>query len=170
MASYRGESALLAALPIILLLSFFFFRQPLADKFGWSFLEPAAVHYEPGLQLPVEVPAGKVSPVELRFMVDNGQYVVARAGRNRTPVALSIPDSSEVWLENVDYPDGTEITLPGQPGTTLDAYDTFFGIKAYIVSKPGRHRIFAKLAFQPCDRNSCESPQSIWVPFNVIGK
>jgi DsbC/DsbD-like thiol-disulfide interchange protein len=120
----------------------------------------------------VSVAVGKASPVALHFRVAPGLHINSHTPKDEylIPTEFSIPDSSGVHLATAQYPQGTEFTLPVDPGTKLIVYTGEFTIQARIVAQPGDHMVEAKLHYQACDANACLPPKTITVPIDVIGK
>jgi hypothetical protein len=140
------------------------------DSSSRSILKGAAVEYLYPEQ--VTVTADKASAVELHFRVAEGLHINSHTPSRDylIPTALMIPEASGVRLAEASYPNGTEITLPLDPGIKLDVYTGEFTILARIIAARGNHLVEAKLHFQACDRNACMPPKTITVPIDVIGK
>jgi len=120
----------------------------------------------------VSVPAGKPSPVILHFRVARGLHINSHTPSDKflIPTDFSIPDSTGVRLNAVNYPPGTIISLAFDPSTKLSVYTGEFAIQARIEATPGNHPVQAKLHYQACDQNQCMPPKTIDVPIEVIGK
>ena len=141
-----------------------------ADSTGRSILKGAAVEYLYPEQ--VTVPAGKASEVQLHFRIAQGLHINSHKPKDEflIPTVFSIPDGAGVHLQDTNYPDGVEITLPLDPSTKLSVYTGEFTIQAKIVAAAGNHLVEAKLHFQACDKNACMPPKTIPVAIDVIGK
>jgi hypothetical protein len=141
-----------------------------ADDPGRSVIKGAAVEYLYPEQ--VTVSAGKPSPVEMHFRVGEGLHVNSHTPSQEylIPTTLSIPEASGVRLEDATYPQGSDITLPLDPGTKLSVYTGEFNIKTRIVAARGNHLVEAKLRYQACNKSACMPPKTITVPIDVIGK
>lgn len=139
-----------------------------ASKAGAKSNEP--VQYLFPEQVPV--PAGKPTPVALHFRIAPGLHVNSNKPHDEflIPTVLSIPEGSGVKLASVNYPAGTDITLPADPKTKLSVYTGEFIIATRLVATAGNHLVQAKLRYQACDNQQCLPPKTITVPVDVIGK
>lgn len=120
----------------------------------------------------VSVPAGKTSPVELHFRIQQGLHINSHTPRDKflIPTALSFPANSGVKLEGATYPAGVEYALPADPETHLNVYTGDFAIQARISAQHGDHLVQAKLRYQACDQTQCMPPRTATVAIDVEGK
>jgi hypothetical protein len=145
-------------------------QSPLADSPNRSILHGAAVEYLFPEQ--VTMPAGKPSEVALHFRIAPGFHINSHTPKEDflIPTSFSIPETSGVALKDAIYPDGTDFTLPLDPGTKLSVYTGEFAIEAHIVAPHGNHLVEASLRYQACDKNACMPPKTIAVPIDIIGQ
>jgi DsbC/DsbD-like thiol-disulfide interchange protein len=145
-------------------------QSPLIDSPNRSIAKGAAVEYLFPEQ--VTVPAEKPSPVALHFRIEQGFHINSHTPKEDylIPTTISIPATSGVTLDAVVYPDGSDITLPLDPGTKLSVYTGEFTIDARIVAERGNHLVRASLRYQACNKDACMPPKTVEVPIDVIGK
>jgi hypothetical protein len=160
-----GSVALIA----VLILKPICAQSPLADSSRRSVLHGAAVEYLFPEQ--VSIPADQPSPVTLHFRVAAGFHINSHRPKDQSliPTSFSVPQSSGVRLTAATYPEGTDFTLPLDPGTTLSVYTGEFSIEADLIAAHGNHLVEARLRYQACDKSACYPPKSIIVPVDVIG-
>jgi hypothetical protein len=167
MLPYQGKHPILAGFCLVMLIAFVLLRQPLADRFGLTFLEPPAV--ESVYPKSFTVPAGQRTQIQLDFGVAMGQFVSAPNGDGRDQLALTIiPNGTDVLLVDVDYEKGQNIAFPDPEEGTISAYEYEFVIRATIVAQPGRHRVRARLQYRPCDRRGCRAATTRTFPIVVV--
>ena len=145
-------------------------QSPLSDSPNRSITHGAAVQYLFPEQ--VTIPAGKPSLVALHFQIAQGFHINSNKPKEDflIPTVFSIPAASGVALRSAAYPDGTDITLPLDPGTRLSVYTGEFTIETRLVAERGNHLVQASLRYQACDKNACMPPKTITVPIDVIGQ
>ena len=145
-------------------------QSSLADSPNRSIARGAAVEYLFPEQ--VTVPAGKASPVALHFRIAQGFHINSHAPKDDylIPTTFAIPAGSGVSLAKATYPEGSDITLPLDPGTKLNVYTGEFAIDAQINAPKGNHLVQATLRYQACDKSACMPPKTITVPIDIIGQ
>ena len=147
-----------------------FAQSSLADSPNRSVARGAAVEYLFPEQ--VTVPAGKASPVALHFRIAQGFHINSHTPKDDylIPTTFAIPAASGVTLAKATYPEGTDITLPLDPGTKLNVYTGEFAIQAQITAPKGNHLIQATLRYQACNKSACMPPKTVTVPIDIIGQ
>jgi Disulphide bond corrector protein DsbC len=140
------------------------------DSANRSILKGAAVEYLFPEQ--VTLTAGKSSDVPLHFRIAPGLHINSHDPKDEflIPTTFSIPETAGVRLDSVNYPAGSDFSLPIDPAAKLNVYTGEFVIQARIVAAAGNHLVEAKLRFQACDKNQCLPPKTIPVAIDVIGK
>ena len=119
----------------------------------------------------VTVAAGRASKLALHFRVAQGLHINSHTPREQflIPTAFSVPDSSDVKVEAINYPEGSDLTLPINPGEKLSVYTGEFVIDTRIVATRGNHLVEGKLHYQACNNTTCLPPRTITVPIDVVG-
>jgi DsbC/DsbD-like thiol-disulfide interchange protein len=120
----------------------------------------------------VTLPAGQTSKVSLHFRVAQGLHINSHTPREDflIPTTFSVPESSGVRLEHMDFPPGVDLTLPFDQSEKLSVYTGEFTIDTRIIASKGDHLVEAKLHYQACNSNTCMPPKTITVPIDVVGK
>ena len=148
---------------------------------GWT---QSLINLNPGRSLPktpvvqylfpqqVHMKAGQATPVALHFRVTDGMHINSHTPHDSflIPTTFSLPTGSKVRLESVNFPQGTDITLPADPKTRLNVYTGDFIVNARIVSPAGDHLVQGKLHFQACNESQCMPPETITAAIDVIAK
>jgi len=135
-----------------------------------SIVKPAEVDYLYPEQ--VSVPAGQASKVVLHFRVGEGLHINSHAPHEEflIPTTFSIPESSGVKLEEINYPAGSDLTLPFDPTNKLSVYTGEFALDTRIVAAKGDHLVEAKLRYQACNNSICLPPKTVTVAIDVVGR
>ena len=141
-----------------------------ADSASRSILHGAAVEYMFPEQ--VNVAAGKPTEIALHFRIAEGLHINSHVPRDEylIPTSFSIPDGLGVRLQDANYPDGKDLTLPSDPSTRLSVYTGEFVIHAHVIAEAGDHLVEAKLHYQACNDTQCLPPKTIPVAIDVVSK
>ncbi len=122
--------------------------------------------------LQLTVPAGKPTAVSLTFRVAKGLHINSHTPTSKTFIRteLILPKNASEKLSSVQFPRGSQFSLPAFPQDKLSVYTGQFTVHARLISARGNHMLRAKLRYQACDTNSCYPPRTIPIAVNVIGK
>lgn len=114
--------------------------------------------------------AGKPTTIELRLRVRDGLHINSHRPSSEylIPTVLTLPAGSGLTLERVDYPAGTDVSLPVDPKTKLNVYSGEFTLVAHVVAQPGEHAVTADLHYQACDNNACMPARHLPVVLDVV--
>ena len=148
---------------------------------GWT---QSLINLDPGHSLPktpvvqylfpeqIHLEANHATPVALHFRVADGMHINSHTPHDSflIPTTFSLPTGTAVRLESVNFPQGTDITLPLDPKTRLNVYTGEFIVNARLVSPAGDHLLQGKLHFQACNESQCMPPETITAAIDVIAK
>lgn len=120
----------------------------------------------------VNVPSGQPSKVVLHFRVGEGLHINSHSPREEflIPTTFSMPEAAGVKLAGIDYPAGSDITLPFDPTNKLNVYTGEFALDTRIVAAKGDHLVEARLHYQACNNSICLPPKTVTVAIDVVGK
>jgi hypothetical protein len=121
----------------------------------------------------VVVTPGHSAPVKFTFHVETPYHV--NSNQPLTPeliptqLRFSLP--GEVAFGKLQYPAGTLMSFPFDPGTKLSVYSGDFAIKGIVLApgqaSSGTYTIHGELKYQACDNNACYPPKKLPFTFNV---
>jgi hypothetical protein len=121
----------------------------------------------------VDVAAGKVQFVELRFRVEPGFHINSHAPKDPLLIAtvLKLDAKSGVDVQGLEYPKGAAFRLgQGADAQTLDVYQGEFRVRVKMVADAGNSTMSGVLHYQACDDASCFPPKNLDVKVAVTGK
>jgi hypothetical protein len=117
--------------------------------------------------------AGKPSPVEFQFHIQNGYHINSNQPTTPEliPTQLHFSLPGDVSIAKLQYPAGQLTSFPFDPTQKLSVYSGQLTIKALVVpaskASPGAHTIHGELRYQACDNNACYPPKKLPIQFNV---
>ena len=120
----------------------------------------------------ISIPSGQPSKVVLHFRVGEGLHINSHTPREEflIPTTFSVPESSGVKLDHVDFPPGSDLILPFDPTNKLSVYTGEFALSTSLVAQKGDHLVEAKLHYQACNNSTCMPPKTMTVAIDVVGK
>ncbi len=119
----------------------------------------------------VDVTAGKVQDLELRFRVDPGFHINSHTPMDEflIPTKLTL-DAAGVKIVSEEYPVGAKFKLPIGEGTILDVYQGEFRVTLRVVAPKGTTTVSGSLRYQACDNAACFPPRTLAVKVAVNGR
>ncbi len=111
--------------------------------------------------------------VNLNFRVPPGYHINSNTPKSEflIPTALRIELPTDIILGRIEYPAGTDITLPFSPDEQLSVYSGDFtiavGVHPLHSVVPGKYEMRGVLRYQACDNAACYPPKSLPVSFEV---
>jgi len=121
----------------------------------------------------VDVAAGKVQWVELRFRVDPGFHINSHAPKDPLLIgtALKLDTGHGVDVQGMDYPKGAAFQLgQGKDAQMLDVYQGEFRMRVRLIADPGNTTMSGTLRYQACDDAACFPPKNLDVKVAVNSK
>jgi len=121
----------------------------------------------------VDVAAGKVQFVDLRFRVDPGFHINSHAPKDPLLIgtALKLDTGHGVDVQGVDYPKGAAFQLgQGKDAQMLDVYQGEFRVRVRMIADMGNSTMTGTLHYQACDDAACFPPKNLVVKVAVTGK
>ena len=121
----------------------------------------------------VDVAAGKVQFVELRFRVEPGFHINSHMPRDPLLIgtSLKLDTGHGVDVQGVDYPKGAAFQLgQGKDAQMLDVYQGEFRVRVRMIADMGNSTMTGTLHYQACDDAACFPPKNLVVNVAVTGK
>ena len=120
----------------------------------------------------VTIPAGKPSPVDLHFKVEEGLHINSHQphAEEFIPTTLALPENAEVRLTSATFPPGRDFSFAINPKEKLNVYTGEFTVYATFVAPKGEHLVQGTLHYQACNNAACFPPHTIPVVLDVIAK
>jgi Thiol:disulfide interchange protein DsbD, N-terminal len=122
----------------------------------------------------VQLRAGGSADLTLDFRIDPDFHINSNKPRADylIPTVLKLNPSQPVWIVEVKYPAGEDMSFAFSPNEKLSVYSGDFSIntllKAPANAATGSYPVKGELRFQACDRSACYPPRSIPVQFQVV--
>ena len=119
----------------------------------------------------VDVVAGKLQDVELRFRVQDGFHINSHTPKDELliPTVLKL-DTAGVKVVSEEYPKGAAFRLTVGDGETLDVYQGEFRVMLRMVVPKGASTLNGTLRYQACDNAACFPPRNLAVHVAVRGE
>ena len=121
----------------------------------------------------VDVAAGKLQFVELRFRVEPGFHINSHAPRDPLLIGtvLKLDTGHGVDVQGMDYPKGASFQLgQGKDAQMLDVYQGEFRVRVRMIADMGNSTMTGTLHYQACDDAACFPPKNLVVKVAVTGK
>ena len=120
----------------------------------------------------VNIQARRTSVIELHFHVAEGLHINSHAPHDKTliPTQIAVAESTGLNTRAIDFPPGTDTTLPFSPNQKMSVYTGEFVLTAHITSAPGNHLWQGVMRYQACDINQCMPPRKLPIAIDVIAK
>lgn len=118
------------------------------------------------------VGAGKSSPLQLRFRIDNDFHINSHKPKSDflIPTQLLAIDEPGITTRAVDFPPGENYAFSFDPKTKLDVYSGEFTLQAHVVATSGEHTFHAVLRYQACDHAACYPPKNLPIEVKVLAR
>ena len=120
----------------------------------------------------LDVPAGKVQDVELRFRVGDGFHINSHHPSDELliPTVLTLQAQNGYKVVSEAYPAGVSFHLPIGAGETLNVYEGEFRVMLRMVVPKGESTLNGTLHYQACDNAACFPPRNLVVRVAVRGE
>ena len=119
----------------------------------------------------LEIPAGKLTTVDLRFRVDPDFHINSHTPKDETliPTKLNV-DSAGIKILSETYPAGKPFHLQIGVGQTLDVYQGEFRITLRISAPKGTSDLLGSLRYQACDNAACFPPKTLPISIAITAR
>jgi len=148
-------------------------QQDSQEKMPW---QTDAAHKSESVQFvapaQVTVAAHKPAVIELHFEVADGLHINSHSPHDKSliPTQVAVADGDGLSTHAIDFPPGTDTSLPFAPREKLSVYTGGFFLTAHITAAPGNHLWQGILRYQACDLNQCMPPRKLPITVDVIAK
>lgn len=121
----------------------------------------------------IVVSPGGRAPVQFTFRVLSPYHINSNqpTAEELIPTQLHFSLPGEVAIGRMQYPAGTLMSFPFDPGTKLSVYSGDFVVRGVVVAptqaSTGTYTIHGELKYQACDNNACYPPKKLPFTFNV---
>ena len=131
---------------------------------------PTIKYYPPAL---TNVYRGHPGVLQLQFRIPAGFHINSNQPKEeylkKTELHLDAP--TDIAIEKVTYPPGTDRSFPFDPSEKLNVYTGDFAIGVLVrplkTVVPAKYAIHGMLKYQACDNAACYPPKQLPVSFEI---
>lgn len=135
---------------------------------------PASSGYVSAAPTPdVTVSASKPAVAKLQFSVKSGYHINSNQPHSdlQIPTKLDLEAPKGIGIEQVTYPEGSDLTLGFSLGEKISVYTGEFTVLANVSAAksttPGSYHVQGVLHYQACNDRACFPPKKLPFSFDV---
>jgi hypothetical protein len=111
--------------------------------------------------------------IDLQFRVASGYHINSNQPKQEylKKTELKLDPPTDIAVEKITYPTGTDKTFPFAPDEALNVYTGDFGVNVVVrplkTVLPAKYAFHGFLKYQACDNAACYPPKQLPVSFEV---